>query len=122
MRGPLLFLISGRCWRAQVDTRCGNRSSWAQRQGESHRRPSVVSQTDGAAVRLRDRLHNGKPKTGATPSARRRCKALERMGEIAFGKAGTMIMDLYLNSVTGAPSDQLHIPSTMRQRVVHQVA
>jgi hypothetical protein len=71
---------------------------------------------------LNDRLHNGKPKTGAPPSARRRCKALERMGEIAFGKAGTMIMNLYLYSVTGAPSDQLHIPGTMRQRVVHQVA
>jgi len=62
---------------------------------------------------LNDRLHNGKPKTSAAPSARRRCKTLERMGEIAVGKAGTMIMDPYLYGVTGAPSDQLHIPGTM---------
>jgi hypothetical protein len=44
------------------------------------------------------------------------------MGQIAIGKAGAMITDLYLNGVTAAPTDQLHTSRAMRQGIVHQVA
>jgi hypothetical protein len=73
-------------------------------------------------VRLSDRLHNGQPQTGAPPGAGRRSKADERVGQIAVDEAGAMITDPYLNSVSAALTDQLHIPRTMRQRIVHQVA
>ena len=39
----------------------------------------IISQTDTAAMRLRDRLHNGQPKPNAPPSAGRRSEALEGM-------------------------------------------
>jgi len=71
---------------------------------------------------LRDRLHNGQPETGATPGTSRWRKALEGMGKVAVGEAGAVIPNLYLDSVTAAPTHQLNIPGAMGQRIVHEVA
>jgi hypothetical protein len=43
------------------------------------------------------------------------------MGQIRVREAGALITDVDFDSVTGAVSDQLHIPCTMDERVVHQV-
>jgi len=70
---------------------------------------------------LNNGLHNGQPKTGAPSRGRCRSKALEGVGQICVGETGALITDLDLDSLTGAARDQLHIPSTMCQRVVHEV-
>src|SRR4029450_2788250 len=49
-------------------------------------------------------------------------KALERMGKVAADEAGAMISNLYLDSVTVAPTDQLYISGAVSQRVVHEIA
>ena len=79
----------------------------------------IIAEPGDSAVGLGDRLHNGEAQTAAPPGARGRGEADERMGQIVVGEARTMITNLYLNGVAGACADQLHIPRTVRQRIVH---
>ena len=109
-RRPLPFLISGRCWRARAAIRCGNRSCRVGREGQGDGGTIIVAEADGAAVRLRDRLHNCQPETSAPPGAGRRSEAHERMGQIAVGEAGAMITNPYLNSYPRADRPAPHSP------------
>jgi hypothetical protein len=79
----------------------------------------IINEAGDSAVSLRDRLHNGQAEPAAPPGARGRSEADERMGQIAVGEARTMITNLDLNGVASAFADQLHIPRTVRQRIVH---
>ena len=79
----------------------------------------IIDEAGDSAVCLRDHLHNGQPQPAAPPGARGRGEADERMGQIAVGEARTMITNLDLNGGAGASADELHIPRTVRQRIVH---
>jgi hypothetical protein len=79
----------------------------------------IINEAGDSAVSLRDRLHNRQAQPAAPPGARGRSEPDERMGQIAVGEARTMITNLDLNGVAGAFTDQLYIPGTVRQRIVH---
>ena len=77
----------------------------------------IVAEAGDSAMGLRDRLHNGQPH--APSGARGRSEAYERMGQIAVGEARTMITNPDRNGGVGAFADQLYVPRTVRQRIVH---
>ena len=79
----------------------------------------IIAEADDSTVGLRDRLHNGQAQSAAPPCARGRGEADERMGQIAVGEPRTMIMNLYLNGLAGMCADQLDIPRTVTQCIVH---
>ena len=82
----------------------------------------IIAKADDSPVGLRDRLHDGQAQPAAPAGARGRCEADERMGQITVGEPRTMIMNLYLNGLASTCADQLNIPRTVCQCVVHEVA
>jgi 6-phosphogluconolactonase/glucosamine-6-phosphate isomerase/deaminase len=44
------------------------------------------------------------------------------MGKIAVGESSAMVTNVQLDNVTVTPTDEFHVPSTVGESIVHQVA